>query len=98
MQGSGGAFRRGEIVIHYFPAGDTSWPVDVGTEDEDSAEWVLRYGTPERREAQRMAVASILSAYADLTGPHRSMKDATALLRHAREARAAAYLGEEPGA
>ena len=65
---------------------DTTWPVDVSTDDEDAAQWILRYGSPERREAQRMSVASILSAYADLTDPRRSMADATAMLRRARKA------------
>ncbi len=65
---------------------DTTWPVDIGTDDEVSAEWVLRYGTTERREAQRLSVASVLGAYEYLVDPNRSMKDATASLRRARKA------------
>lgn len=74
-------------MIRHVVVEDTTWPVDVSTEDEDAAEWVLRYGNTERREEQRMSVASILSAYSDLTDPHRSLKDATAMLRRARMSR-----------
>ena len=48
---------------------DTTWPVDVSTDDEDAAQWILRYGSPERREAQRMSVASILGSGLVSTGP-----------------------------
>jgi hypothetical protein len=37
-----------------------SEPVDS---DAHSLEWVLRYGTPEQREDQRLSVASVLACY-----------------------------------
>lgn len=73
-------------MIRYFRVDDTTWPVDVSTEDEESAEWVQRYGTPERREEQRMAVASILSAYETLTNSQQTQKDARAKLGRAMKA------------
>lgn len=73
-------------MIRYVQIDDTTWPVDVGTDEEDSAEWVQRYGTTERREEQRLSVASVLAAYKDMTHPGRSLKDATAMLRRARRA------------
>ena len=75
-------------MIRHVVVEDTTWPVDVSTDDEDAAQWVLRYGNTARREEQRMSVASILSAYADITDPRRSLKDATAMLRRARKAQA----------
>ena len=78
-------------MIHHVVVEDTTWPVDLSSDDEDSAEWVLRYGTPERREAQRMSVASIVSAYKDMTDPRRSLKDGTAMLRRSRTAAAEAH-------
>lgn len=77
---------------------DTLWPVDVATEDEDSAEWILRYGITERREDQRLSVASILSAYEYLIDPNRTLKDATESLRRARKASREAHLGGKAGA
>jgi hypothetical protein len=73
-------------VIHYHRIDDTTWPVDWSSDQEDSAEWVLRYGTTERREAQRMSVASILSAYSHLVDPTLSSKGAQSALRRARKA------------
>ncbi len=74
-------------MIRNITVDDTSWPVDVSTDDEDSAEWTLRYGTPERREEQRLSVASVLSAYEHLTDPSRSLKEVTDALRRVRTAR-----------
>lgn len=71
-------------MIRYSVVEDTTWPVDINTDDEDSCEWVQRYGTPERVYDQRMSVASMLSAFKDMTDPNRSMKDCTAMLRRAR--------------
>lgn len=63
---------------------DTTWPVDIGGE----IQWQLRYHeTGELREI-RLVAASILSAYSHLTDPNLSLKDATAALRRARQARA----------
>ena len=78
-------------MIRYIQLGETTWPIDRSDEDEDTAQWVLRYGSTERREAHRLAVASILSSYAYLIDPNRSLKDATASLRRARQAAAIAY-------
>ena len=83
-------------MIHHVVVEDTTWPVDLSSDDEDSAEWVLRYGTPERREAQRMSVASIVSAYKDMTDPRRSLKDCTAMLRRALTAAAEACARPTP--
>lgn len=63
-------------------ATDTVWPVPHG------AEWVLRYGTPEGREAQRMGVASIIAAYEYLTNPHLPQYAAIDALKRARKASA----------
>lgn len=73
-------------MIYNYQVGESTWPVDSITDNEDSAQWVQRYGPPERVVVQRMSVASVLSAYAHLTDPHISMTDATAALRRAREA------------
>ena len=73
-------------MIHYSFADDTMWPIDWSDNDEDSAQWVLRYGTPERREAQRLSVASVLNSYAHLLDLDLSLEDATASLRRARAA------------
>jgi hypothetical protein len=73
-------------MIHYIPVDNTLWPIDHGSEFEDSAEWVLRFGTEKRREDMRMSVASILSAYADLVDPARSQEDAQEMLKRARKA------------
>lgn len=73
-------------MIRHVVVEDTVWPVDYSSDDEDAAQWVLRYGTTERRESQRLSVASILSAYAHLTDPELSLKGATAALRRARQA------------
>ena len=78
-------------MIRYTRVGETSWPIDWSDEDEDTSQWALRYGSTERREAQRLSVASVLSSYAHLIDPNRSMKDATASLRRARQAAAIAY-------
>jgi hypothetical protein len=79
--------------VRYVEIEDTLWPVDACDWDGSaSAEWVLRYGTPEDRERQRLSVASVLSAYEYLTDPNRSMKDATASLRRARKATLEALL------
>ena len=71
-------------MIHYGTVDDTTWPIDWSTDDEDSAQWTLRYGTPERREDQRYSVASVLAAYGHLLDPGLSMKEATMALRRAR--------------
>jgi hypothetical protein len=75
-------------MIYFEVIEDTTWPVDIGTGDESSAEWTLRYGSPEYRENQRLSIASVLSAYQSLTDPSQSLKDATAKLRRARKAHA----------
>jgi hypothetical protein len=71
-------------MIHYKQVDDTTWPVDLHSDYEDSAQWVQRYGSIDRVVEQRLAVASVLSAYSDLTDPNHSLKDATAMLRRAR--------------
>jgi hypothetical protein len=73
-------------VIRYAEVDDTTWPVDYSDDNEDSAQWTLRYGGAEQREKHRMAVASVLAAYAYLLDPGVTMKDATAALRRARRA------------
>lgn len=75
-------------MIHHAQVDDTTWPVDYETELEDLAEWILRYGTTQRREDQRMSVASVLAAYRDLTDPRIPLKEAIARLRLARRASA----------
>ena len=75
-------------MIYFEVVEDTVWPVDIGTADEDSAEWTLRYGSSGYRENQRLSIASILRAYQSLTDPNQSLKDATAQLRRARKAHA----------
>ncbi len=65
---------------------DTTWPVDVQDEDTDSLEWRLRYAPSHVTPSELMSAASILSAYAHLTGgmfPRDS-------LRRARKARRSA--------
>jgi hypothetical protein len=52
----------------------------------DGAEWTLRYGTPEAREAQRYGVASIVSAYAHLLDPSVTQGAALATLKRLRRA------------
>jgi hypothetical protein len=73
-------------VIRWVRVEDTTWPVDVATDDEDAAQWVQRYGTPERVVEQRMSVASVLSAYAHLTDSTLTMRQAEAALHRARTA------------
>lgn len=74
-------------MIHFARSDkDTVFPVDVHSDNEDSAQWVQRYGSPARREEQRLAVASILSVYAELTDANTSMRRAAALLAEARTA------------
>ena len=73
-------------MIHHVVVDGTVWPVDVSTDDEDSAEWTLRYGAPEAIIRQRMSIASVLNAYKNVTSTPRTMKDATAMLRRARRA------------
>jgi hypothetical protein len=80
-------------VIRHIVVSETSWPIDWSDESEDTAQWALRYGSTERREAQRMSVASILNSYACLIDPKRPMEDATAALRRARRAATIAYYG-----
>lgn len=72
------------------------WPIDYSTKLEDSAQWTLRYGTTERRESQRFSVASVLGAYATLTDPDLTVKEATILLRRARAARKGIHLPVGP--
>lgn len=79
-------------MIYNYRVEDTTWPVDVMTDNEDAAQWVQRYGTPERVVEQRMSVASVLAAYAHLTDPNLTLTDATAALRRAREAARDCYL------
>lgn len=74
-------------MIHHVTIEDTTWPVDVETDEENSAQWTLRYGGPEFRDQQRLSVASVLSAYEHLTNPRRSLEDVLASLRLARKAR-----------
>jgi hypothetical protein len=73
-------------MIRYVTVDHTIWPVDVETEDEDSAQWVLRYSG---RQLSRMALASVLSAYAALCDPAISQRDAIEKLKRARRAHAA---------
>jgi hypothetical protein len=73
-------------VITHVDVDETVWPVDVSSDDEDSAQWVQRYGTPERIVEQRYSVASVLGAYSHLCDPRMTLKDATAALRRARKA------------
>ena len=73
--------------MKYITVDDTVWPVDAdGGDDNPSARWIQRYGTPAERERQRMTVASILSAYSALTNSDQSMTDAIAKLKRARQA------------
>jgi hypothetical protein len=69
-----------EFGVRYVVVDETTWPVP------DGAEWVLRYGTTEAREAQRLSVASIVNAYWSLLDPNRTQGDAIAMLRRARRA------------
>jgi len=81
-------------VIRYTQVECTTWPVDLHSDDEDSAQWVQRYGSIDRVVEQRRSVASVLSAYSDMTDPNRSLKDATAMLRRARIAAKQCVEGE----
>jgi hypothetical protein len=83
-------------VIRFTHVDDTVWPIDWSSEDEDSAQWVLRYGNLERREAQRLGVASILCAYATLLDPDLFMKTATEMLRRGRRAMTSVWNPEGP--
>ncbi len=57
-------------------AGGT-WPTPMdGTGDEDSIEWVLRYGSTEQMLKARYLVASIVSAYRELIRLPRNQRDA----------------------
>ena len=72
------------MSLRYVVVDDTVWPVD---DDPDaSLQWRLRYAGSSITDRDRQAAASILSAYAALTNPRQSMKDAIASLRRAREA------------
>lgn len=66
--------------VEYVRVEDTTWPVSFGSE------WVLRYGTTEAREVQRMGVASIISAYQYLVDPQLPQQAAIAALKRARKA------------
>lgn len=44
----------------------TLWSVDLAENDEDSLEWILRYGTPDQVESLRLVIASVLSSYTAL--------------------------------
>jgi hypothetical protein len=48
---------------HVRLADGTLWALDYPENDEDSLEWVLRYGSPAMREEQRLIVASIVASY-----------------------------------
>ena len=72
--------------MRYITVDGTVWPVDINEADGPSAEWIQRYGTPAEREHQRLAVASVLSAYSHLTDSSQLMIDATAKLNRARQA------------
>lgn len=60
----------------------------------DGAEWTLRYGTTEAREAQRYSVASIVAAYAHLLDPNVTQTDALASLKRLRRAHTV-YFGRD---
>jgi hypothetical protein len=64
----------------------TRWPVDIIDGDQDSAEWVQRYGAPILLAEQRYSVASALSAYHHLIDPRRTQAEAIASLKRARKA------------
>jgi hypothetical protein len=76
--------------VRHVVVDETTWPVP------DEVEWVLRYGTPERREAVRYGVASIVSAYWSLLDPNRTQADAVAMLKRARRAVAAPRPTHDP--
>ena len=56
-------------------AGGT-WPTPMdGIGDEDSIEWILRYGSVERLTKARFLAASIVSAYRELIRLPRAQRD-----------------------
>lgn len=67
----------------YVVVEETSWPVDLETDDHNAAEWELRYGDPLPR---RMFIASLVNAYNHLTDPRITQGDAIRALRRARSA------------
>lgn len=71
---------RVSAEVRYVVIDETTWPIP------DGIEWVLRYGEPAAREAQRYGVASIVAAYSSLLDPVYSQADAVAMLKRARRA------------
>jgi hypothetical protein len=60
----------------------------------DGAEWTLRYGTTDAREAQRYGVASIVAAYSHLLDPSVTQGDALGALKRLRRAHAVHFGGD----
>jgi hypothetical protein len=72
------------MTAHYERVDDTTWPVILAGPDDDSPEWNLRYGSPDRDD--RLFLASIVAAYTALTDPNRPQYEAVHALRRARQA------------
>jgi hypothetical protein len=65
-------------------AGGT-WPTPMdGIGNEDSIEWILRYGSTERLTKARFLAASIVSAYRELISLPRAQRDP--IIRDLRDA------------
>lgn len=66
---------------------DTTWPIDDDDNDE-SVQWIMRYGTDYERKRVSLAAASVMAAYAALIDPTIPQTDAVAKLKRARRAAA----------
>ena len=72
--------------VTYVHVEDTVWPSVHHDQTANGCEWVLRYGTIDARERQRLSVASVVAAYATLTNPWCSQAEAIRALKRARAA------------
>ena len=65
---------------------DTTWPVDIETDDEAADQWRLRYNNGQVSREVMLSAASVMSAYGALVDPSITQTEAIAKLKRARAA------------